>query len=212
MADIVTSQTRIANRALDMLGTATRIISVEDESPIARQVRDLWHETRRAAIVSHPWNFAIFRALLNESAARPAFGYSRQFLIPADALRWLPPASGDDDYFLGEREGDFILTDCAGPLPFRGIRDVPDVTRWSAQFDVMMAAQLAFDLANSVTQFQSMVNDMAMRVGDALESARGLDGLETGNRTRGNAASQSRWVTARQLPYRGGGRGIHGGC
>lgn len=60
MADIVTSQTRIANRALILLGTVTRVISVDDPAPLARQIKDLWHESRRAAIISHPWNFALY--------------------------------------------------------------------------------------------------------------------------------------------------------
>jgi len=200
VADIVTSQTRIANRALIVLGSVERIVSVDDNSPLAGQIKDLWHESRRTGIVAHPWNFALERAQLNEASPKPVFGYERKFTMPPNCLRWLPPGQGDCDWFLGEEEGGFILSDASAPLNIRFITDVPDVTAWPAHFATFMAYQLAMDLAESVTQINANVQDMAYKREEALTEAKKLDGLASGNRSRGNIETSSRWVSARNVP------------
>jgi hypothetical protein len=197
MADIITSQTRIANRALILLGSTTRLISIEDDKSLALQMRDLWHESRRAAIVSHPWNFALFRQELNEAGGAPAFGWERRFAVPTDCLRWLPPARDQDVYFEGVEEEGYILSNTQAPLPFRGIKDVPDVTKWPPHFVVFMGCQLAMDMAESVSQFASMVQDMAVKREEAWMEAKRLDGLASGERMRANPAFTSRWVQSR---------------
>lgn len=203
MADIVTSQTRIANRALILLGTSSRVISVDDPTPLARQIADLWHESRRAAIVAHPWNFALWRAQLNETGDAPAFGYTKRFALPADCLRWLPPPRDDDAFFEGVEEAGHILTDYGAPLPVRYIRDVEDVGAWPAHFHVFMAYQIALDLADSATQFSSKVEEMAQAREDAMATAKTLDGLASGERTRGDARFTSRWAMARRQRWGG---------
>lgn len=202
MADIVTSQTRIANRALILLGTVSRVVSVEDPTPLARQIADLWHESRRAGIAAHPWNFALYRQQLNATGETPAFGYTRQFRLPPDCLRWLPPPRDDDAFFEGVEEGGCILSNAPAPLPVRFIRDIEDVAAWPAHFQVFMAYQLAMDLADAATQFAAKQQDMAQARLDALEEAKKLDGLATGERTTGNARYTSRWVRSRR--YRSG--------
>lgn len=197
MADIVTSQTRIANRALILLGAVTRVTSVDDPNPLAKQIKDLWHESRRNAIVAHPWNFAVLRQDLNETGSAPAFGYTKRYAIPPEYLRWLPPPRDSEFFFEGVEEGGHILTNYGAPLPFRGIRDVEDVGAWSAAFSYFMGYQLAMDLAQSVTQFAGKEQDMAVARMDALEEAKKLDGLASGERTTGNARYLSRWARAR---------------
>ena len=203
MADIVTSQTRIGNRALILLGSATRIISVDDPAPLAKQIKDLWHESRRAAIVSHPWNFALFRQELNAAGSAPVFGYARQFSLPPECLRWLPWPRDSEWFFEGVEEGGYILSDAAAPLPFRGIRDIEDVAAWPAYFQFFMAYQLAMDLAQSATQFAGKEQDMAQARELAIDEAKKLDGLASGERSTGNPRFLSRWASARNTPYRG---------
>lgn len=209
MADIVTSQTRIANRALILLGTSTRVISVDDPAPLAKQIKDLWHESRRNAISAHPWNFALFRQELNETGDAPAFGYTRRYAIPADCLRWLPPPRDSEFFFEGVEEAGHILSDCGAPLPFRGVRDIEDVGAWSAAFSYFMAYQLAMDLAQSATQFSGKEQDMAQAREMALREATKLDGLASGERTTGNPRALSRWNRARQQRF-GSGYGSGG--
>jgi hypothetical protein len=204
MADIVTSQTRIANRALILLGTSARVISVDDTAPLARQIRDLWHESRRNALMVHPWNCALQRWQLNADGAAPVFGYTRRFRLPPECLRWLPWPRDSEFFFEGVEEGGYILSDAAAPLPLRGIQDVEDVAAWSAAFSYFMAYQLAMDLAQSATQFAGKEQDMAAARMEALEEAKKLDGLASGERTTGNARYLSRWAGARTRRFGSG--------
>lgn len=198
MADIVTSQTRIANRALILLGTSARVISVDDPAPLAKQIKDLWHESRRAGIASHPWNFALHRVPLNADGTAPAFGYARRFALPPDNLGWKPWPRDHALYFEAVEEGGYLLSDAVAPLPLRYVRDVEDVGAWSPHFQVFMAYQLAMDLADSATQFSAKAQDMAQMRMEALAEAAKQDGLASGERGTGDVRSRSRWVGARQ--------------
>ena len=200
MANIVTSQTRIANRAFILLGSVERIVSVDDGSPLALQVKDLWHESRRQLLVAHPWNCAIRRARLNRAGEVPAFGYSGQFLLPSDNLRWLPWVQGDSDWFEGEEEGGFILSNEPGPINIRYIGDVEDVTKWSVHVQQLMAYRLAWDLCESATQMSGNVDEARLAYegqdgrGGYLAEARRLDGMATGSRGNDSARAASRWL------------------
>lgn len=198
---IVTSQVRIWNRAMILLGSVERITSISDSGPLANQARDLWHESRRGAIVAHPWNFAIKRAQLNRAGTVPAFGYSGQFGLPEDYLRWLPAATDSCDWFEGEEEGGYILCNRTDPINIRYIADREDVTMWSPHFVELMAYKLAMDLAESATQIAGNVDDMRVKYegqdgeGGALAKAKRLDGLSTGRRGRSNIETSSRWLS-----------------
>lgn len=204
----VTSQVRIWNRALILLGSVERVTSISDSAPLASQIRDLWHESRRGAIVVHPWNFAIRRGRLNRAGIAPAFGYSAQFLLPDDCLRWLPVGRDSCDWFEGEEEGGFLLASETGPLNIRYIADVEDVLSWPAHFVELMAYKLAMDLAESATQIAGNVEDMRVKYegpdgeGGQLARAKRIDGLSTGVRGRSNVETASRWLGA----YRGSAR------
>lgn len=200
MANIVTSQTRIANRAFILLGSVERITHVDDGSPLANQVKDLWHESRRAILIQHPWNCAIRRAQLNKAGTVPAFGYVAQHGLPADCLRWLPWALDDTEYFEGEEEGGFILNNQEGPIRIRYIADVEDETRWSVHVQELMAFRLALDLCESSTQMAGNVEDARIRYegqdgrGGYLAEAKRMDGLATGYRRNDTARVSSRWL------------------
>lgn len=197
MADIVTSQTRISNRALILLGTSTRLVSVDDTAPLAKLIKQLWHESRRAGIAAHTWNFALHRVLLNADGEAPAFGYTRRFKLPPDNLGWKPWPRDSEFYFAGVEEGGYLLSDAPAPLRVRYLRDIEDVGAWSAPFGIFMAYQLALDLAQAATQFAGKEQDMADRREMALAEATKQDGLASGEHTTGNARYLSRWARAR---------------
>jgi hypothetical protein len=112
------SSTNILNTALARIGSTERVTSIDDTtSNSAKRANLVWDQLRRALMVRHPWNFAVMRAVLNEAGTTPLFGWKHQYAVPANCLRWLPPAEGEDGYFDGEREGDYILTDREAPLP-----------------------------------------------------------------------------------------------
>ena len=199
MNAIVTSQVRIANRAMILLGSVERITSLDDGSPLANQVKDLWHESRRELIGLHTWNFAVRRAKLNRQGDA-AFGYASQFQLPADYIRWLPWGRDECDWFEGEEEGGFILCNATESINIRYVADVEDVTRWAPHFQILMAYKLAVDLAESATQISGNVEEARVKFegadgrGGFLEQSKRLDGLSSGNRRNDAARVSSRWL------------------
>ncbi len=196
---IITSEVRIANRALIFLGSVERITSFNDGSPLAEQIKDLWHESRRELLSEHPWNVAVTRALLNRAGA-PEFGWQSKHQLPQGCLRWLPWSADHPEYFEGEEEGGFLLSNCMGALPVRFIADVPDLTRWPAYLQMAMSYKLAMDIAESATQIAGNVDEARVRYegqdgrGGYLAKAKGQDGATTGNRANDTARAKSRWL------------------
>lgn len=199
------NQTRIVNAALARLGSTERLSSIDDSSNSARRAKAVWDDMRRALLVRHPFNFAIKRVLLNAAAEAPAFGWDRQFSLPADCLRWLPPAHGSAEWYAGEREGDAILTNAAAPLKFRYIADVAEVPKWSPMFISAATIFIAGWINEGVTQSNTKQQGLDEMADKAIREAKRIDGLETGSTRRGNVVVQSRWLTARNRSTHGSG-------
>lgn len=204
MVQDATTQTGILNAALARLGSTERLTSIDDPtSNTAARARTIWSDMRRLLLSRHPFNFAIARRLLNESGDIPVCGWERQYRLPEDCLRWLPPAVGDRDYYDGEREGDFILTNRRGELPCRYIADRADVTGWSPSFVMAMTVAIAEWVSMGVTESVGMTDRLVEIADRAIKLAKRLDGLETGRRQRGNVVMASSWLSARNRSFHG---------
>lgn len=196
------TQTGILHAALAELGSTERPISIDDTtSNTARRAKTLWNDLVREQLALHPWNFAIRRAQLNAAGAAPTHGWQRGFLLPADCIRWLPYADTDSDWRAAEREGDYLLSDAAAPLPIRYIAAIDDVTRWSAPFVKLVTLQLAASLAEAVTQSESIKDRVLERAEAALRKAKRMDGLETGQRRRSAVVGRSDILRGRSRAY-----------
>lgn len=205
MAD-APNQTRIVNAALARLGSVDNVSSINDpNSNSAQRARAIWDDMRRALLVRHPFNFAIRRTLLNLAAEAPAFGYGGKFQLPADCLRWLPPGHGTAEWFEGEREGNFILTDAEAPLKIRYIADVTDVPSWSAGFVLAATIFLAGWLNEGVTQSNTKQQSIDTLADEAIRMAKRIDGFETGATRRGAVVAQSSWLRSRNRAAYGTG-------
>jgi hypothetical protein len=207
MASTVT-QTDIVNAALAELGSTSRINSINDEqSNSARRANAVWNMTLRLLLAEHPWNFAIKRAKLNALAAAPLSKYERQFSLPADLVRWLPPAQGDIDYFEGEVEGEVMLSDAEAPLVLRYIAFVEDVSKWPASFVEAFKYKLAASMAEGEASSQSLRDRMLDQYEYWMTKAKRRDGQATGKRRiHGRVTVRSDWLRARNSPYAGSGR------
>ncbi len=202
------NQTDIINKAAVLLGSTKRLQSINDESDTARNLKALWDIARRALLAGHTWNFATQRAKINRETDKfPAFGWAYMFEKPADMLRWLPWARGEEFWFAGEEEGDFILADVE-TIHIRYLVDVEEAGHWPPLFVDAMAYQLAFEYCEGKTGLkglrQSLLDDLDRKLGRPM-SAKLADGLATNRRDRGNVAVKSRWASARHAP-----RGIIG--
>lgn len=191
----------ICNKALAVLGTSDRLASVDDASPRGALFRDLWHITRRAVLASHPWNICVTRTMIEADPER-AIDDRYRFRLPADCLRWLPPAI--DDYLAPdlEHEGVFLLSSEPGPVAIRFIADNDDVASWPPLLAEAMVYRLAFDMAEAIAASQSMRDRMDEKFAMIIGQARVADGLATGHRRQASLFRPGGLAMARHI--RGG--------
>lgn len=155
------SQVEIANRALTKIGEA-RVLSLSDDLEAARTVNSLWDVVRDAELRARNWNFAISRTSLPALIPVPAWGFDRQFQLPADCLRVLQvgeyfPGPSLSDYrssseAMWQIEGRKILTDMPAPLAIRYVARIEDTGQWDALFVEAFACRLAVELCERLTQ------------------------------------------------------------
>lgn len=198
------TQTRIVNAAMAELGSQARVVTIDDDLPVARQAKALWDETLRLLLAEHPWNFAIRHAELNANAAAPANGWNYGFDLPADCLRMLPGGPEfSDEWNRGEREGDTYYTDGEATLPVRYISSEAGgtVSRWPPHFVHAMTLMMAERLAETVTQSEGIKDRLRERAAEALRRAKRVDGLETGYTERRQATARSDWLSGMFSPY-----------
>jgi len=135
------SEVDICNSALTLFGEAT-IISIDppDGTPAATVCAQHYHKQRNAALRAFPWGFAMKRAALNQLVAAPAWGFVKQYQIPADCLRiWKISHSSRTDW---KREGDKLLTDLAAVSALY-IAKITDTNAFDALFIDALAARVA---------------------------------------------------------------------
>ena len=76
----------ICNSALIKLG-AERINSLNDDNKRARLCKEQYEKVKLRLLRSHPWKFAIKRALLSQVSTTLEFGTHNVFLQPEDCIR-----------------------------------------------------------------------------------------------------------------------------
>lgn len=181
------SSTSIANRALQMLGAAS-ILALTDNSKEARESTRCYDACRRAELRAHPWNFAFRRALLAPSADAPSFGFAYAFPLPADCLRVPLPNDFDLDW---EIEGRAILTNSTNSpwsadvpagdgasLALRYVADIEDASLFDAAFCEVLAARMAVEMCEVITQSNQKAQIVQGKYKDALATAYACDALE----------------------------------
>lgn len=183
----------IANRALSMLGEA-RITALTDNTKNARAMNARYALLRDAELVAYPWRFSIKRVKLYSSGAAPEWGYSNIYELPTDCLRTIK-VGGDavnaqavgvmyesSGYSAGQRAAYEIIegelhTNLSSPVEFEYISQITDTTKFDTLFVEVLAARLASDAAEELTQSDNKKR-YAMAIYDAtLGTARKTDAL-----------------------------------
>lgn len=161
----------IANRALSMLGEA-RITALTDDNKQGRAMNARYSLLRDAELSAYPWRFAIRRVKLYSSGTSPDWGYSNVYALPKDNLRTIK-AGGDgvnaqaigvmyesSGYSAGERAAYEIIegelhTNLSSPVDYEYIAQITDTTKFDPLFVEALAARLAADAAEELTQSDS---------------------------------------------------------
>lgn len=182
------SNVTIANLALSQLGDI-RILSLNDATKPAREVKAIFDTTRDAELRKHRWNFAIRTAslaALNETAPAP---YTYVYSLPSDCLRVdlvgaFYPGVDLSDYRGGggprewEVRGRKIATDYGAPLALRYGARIEDPVEFDTMFVQALACRLAVLLAKPITGSTAEREAAEMRYRETMQEARTLDAVE----------------------------------
>ena len=168
------SSVDICNRALSRIGSA-RITSLTDDTKRARACNSAFSMVRDEVLRAHPWNAAISRASLAKLVDAPLFGYDAQYQLPGDCLRVLEVYDSTEPWVV---EGGKILCEEGTPLSIRYIRQEEDTEVWDALLTSAVAARLAVELCEELTQSNTKRDRAAQEYEQILARARMADGQE----------------------------------
>lgn len=142
----MTSQTSIANRALEILGDAS-VTDINDNNVRAKALKLAYDPVRRGLLRSYKWNFARKRAILAPDTTAPLHTLAYAYTWPADAIRILPQRD-DTDWVI---EGRKILTDTGTQLNIIYIYNVTDTNEFDDAFAEAFSAKLAMETVEKIT-------------------------------------------------------------
>ena len=202
------SEVDIANRALSMLGEI-RITSLTDASKPARAMNARYTLLRDAELSAYPWRFAVKRVQLAATTEVPAWGFSTIYERPIGDLR---PIQVGGTQVSAETIGVFyestgsstenapyeiiagkIHTDMSAPLDYEYIAQITDAGAFDPLFVEALAARLAADAAEELTQSNSKKEAALMVYKKTLAEARRVNSLYRPPRRR----QPGRWMSSR---------------
>lgn len=188
-----TTQTTIANRALQILGYEP-ISSIQENSRGARAINRAYTPVLLSELRKNYWNFATARASLPQNAVGPGFGKSFYYTLPPDFLCIAPPdqifgISGGgtiagNQVLAGTPiitgspildwtiEGNQIATNQQPPLNIRYISSNVTESLFDPCFEESFAAALAVMCCEELTQSNSKLQACAKIYDDAIEIAK----------------------------------------
>ncbi len=166
----------ICNGALNQLG-ATTILTLTEDSKNARLCNARYTQVRDSVFRSHPWNCLQKRLQLAADTATPAWGFTKQYTLPADCLRVLTILDYDADYKI---EGRKILTDNS-TMKILYISRVEDPNEYDELLRETLSAALAADIAYAITSSNPTATNMFNLFQSKLKEARFVDSTEGQN-------------------------------
>jgi len=166
----------ICNGALNQLGAST-ILSLTEDSKNARLCNARYTQVRDAVFRSHPWNCLQKRVQIEADSDAPAWGFTKQYTLPADCLRVLTILDYDADYKI---EGRKILTDNS-TMKILYVSRIEDPNEYDELLRETLSAALAADIAYAVTSSNPTASNMYNLFQDKLKDARFVDSTEGQN-------------------------------
>lgn len=202
------SEVDIANRALSMLGEI-RITSLDDANKPARAMKARYNLLRDAELSAYPWRFAVKRTQLAAATDTPEWGYSTIYDRPVDDLRPIKVGgafvNADSIGVFYESTGVYtdqspyeiiagrIHTDLSAPLDYEYIAQITDAGQFDPLFVEALAARLASDAAEELTQSNSKKEFASSVYSRTLAEARRVNALYRPPRRR----QSGRWMSSR---------------
>lgn len=193
----MTSQVKIANRALTKIGSA-RITSLDEDSKAASTINSMYDVVLDAELRAHRWHFAKARASLPALADAPLFGFANQFRLPSDYLSLIqigqflvyPKSDTSGVYSI---EGGSILTNFGAPLPIRYIKRITDPNAFDSLFAEAFASRLAAECCEAITQSSTKKQAAWQEYDRAIASAIRVNAIER----PAQAITEDTWLESR---------------
>lgn len=168
----------VCNTALDRNGEPP-IISLLDGTPAANLCDRLFPIARDEVQRTFPWRRLRKRVSLAADPTAPIFGFDFRYRIPADSLRIIDVLDSQSRVVQEwELEGQFILTDTDAPLFIRYIATSNDPNEWDALMVSAVAARLAVELAEPLTQDTGKRNLLLAEYQNTMRQARNASAQE----------------------------------
>lgn len=168
------SAVEICNTALRFCGQP-RISSLTESNKAARLCNDAYLPALRKELRRHVWNFSIVRASIAADATAPVHGRAYAYTLPSDpqCLLLLPPDPEDERWNRDWKvEGRKIVTDDSSPLEIRYVSLVEDTAVMDDLFKDALAARLALELMEPLTQSNSKKGFILQIYRDAIREAK----------------------------------------
>ena len=166
----------ICNGALNQLG-ATTILSLTEDSKNARLCNSRFTQVRDALFRTHPWNCLQKRTSLAKEVTAPSWGFTSQFVLPADCLRLLYIIDYDSNYKV---EGRKILSNTS-TMKILYIARITDPNEYDELLRETLSATLGADIAYGVTSSNPVAQNMYKLFQEKLRDARFVDSTEGQN-------------------------------
>ena len=190
----MTDAVSICNLALQLVG-AKSISALTDDTTAGRACNRVYTQARDSELRAHPWSFARERVQVAADSTNPTFGDAKRYALPADYLRILPTngtngSAIQDDWQI---EGRYILTDDSSPINLVYLKRITDENTFDATFIELLAARIAMDIAEKVTQSNTKKEDAVTHYKSVQKEARRVNAFERPPQT----PPTDDWVNAR---------------
>lgn len=184
------SKTQILNLALSKLNAENIVIPNQDSR--AAELCEIFYDAAVDAVLrSYLWNCAKDRAVLSALADAPAFGWEKQFTLPADCLRVIQ-SEPDVEYVI---ESGKLLADTE-TISILYIKRID-----AAFFDPLLVEVVALDLAAKIAFPISGNPGLTAKMENSREQklmeARAVNSIENNIRGRSRIKQNSAWDKAR---------------
>jgi hypothetical protein len=157
------NQTTIVNRGLQILGYRP-VGGIQSNDRGARAMNTAYKPVLFSMLEENYWAFATKRASIAADTNKPLHTYKSQFRIPGDFIMLAPPDQlsefPDSKNFI--REGDFFLSNDAGPLNIRYVSNSVTESQFPALFAEAFSAQLAVMTCEELTQSSGKIKNASV--------------------------------------------------
>ncbi len=190
-----TTQTTIANRALQLLGYKP-IGSINDNDRGARAMNRAYQPVLLSELRKNFWSFAIKRAILAASTTQPAFGMANYFPLPGDfvvlampdqitnyCFGAIPPTPNSNaeynDWQIENNNGVIsIASNQPSPINIRYVSSNVTESMFDYSFAEAMSASLATETCEELTQSNTKLATVAKIYEQAIEDAKKRNAFE----------------------------------